>query len=297
MIQANQSHTSIVEYVSLFKLDVKRVYAANDSNSSQVFIIQLTNDEKVILKIPHNTTKFQRETKTLNILKNKIPIPEVIATFNGNENIKSAILMTYIQHSPLQYEMSKNIPFDIGVILAQLHNVSLSKYNSLEMTGAIDSRAHWLETQKSTIQESAYYCSSVLSKEIVDLCQYRLELYSSKLKLPDVPCLTHNDFRLGNILCSGGKIVGLIDFEVAGGGVPESDFVLIKNEIWDKSSEGKKYILEGYKTIRCIENIENNLPYFELLTCLNRVAWCIKRKKTTETYYYDFLNKLMEIIQ
>lgn len=38
---------------------------------------------------------------------------------------------------------------------------------------------------------------------------------------------------MGNILVKNFKVVGIIDFEVANGGLAESDFSLLKREVFD----------------------------------------------------------------
>lgn len=66
------------KYISLFNLEVKEIIEVPESFSSTVRILQLTNDEKVVLKIPYTKTKLEREYRILKILEDKLPVPKIL---------------------------------------------------------------------------------------------------------------------------------------------------------------------------------------------------------------------------
>jgi predicted Ser/Thr protein kinase len=72
-------------------LKVKRLDAVTESNSSEVYILTLENNKKVVLKIPFNSQKFKREKKALELLKGKVLVPEVINYYNGDAEIPGAL--------------------------------------------------------------------------------------------------------------------------------------------------------------------------------------------------------------
>lgn len=51
--------------------------------------------------------------------------------------------------------------------------------------------------------------------------------------IPGEPKLLHSDYRMGNILVNGSEVVGIIDFEVANGGVADEDFSILENEVFN----------------------------------------------------------------
>jgi len=281
----------------IFKLDVKRESTFPDSNSSDVYLLTLTNDQKVILKVPYNSEKCKREIRALKLLAGKLPVPQILNSYIGDDDIPSAMLLSYIDGKSMAGVVSADLAFQMGELLARLHSNTLKKYGSIETEGVTDEDRVYINNISKVVNDNAFYCEKVMEAKKFDKCMEIFNYYFSNFPALDGPCLVHTDFRMGNILVNDSKIVGLIDFEVAHGGSADSDFTLISNEVWNCYDGTKESFLEGYKTIRKPPDIEKALPFYEFYTAFTRIGWCIKRNKTHEKFYLDFNNQIDMIIE
>lgn len=51
-----------------------------------------------------------------------------------------------------------------------------------------------------------------------------------------------------------------------------------------------------YKTIRKLPDIEKTLQFYDFFTAFSRIAWCVKRNKTNEKYYFEFSEQIDRIL-
>lgn len=122
-------------YYDIFELNVKRLDTVTESNSSNVYILTLEDGKKVVLKIPFNSQKFEREKKALELLNGKVSVPELIKYYNGDNLIPGALLISYINGTPLAGNVTEELAYQMGIMLANIHNIRLKKYGEIETEG------------------------------------------------------------------------------------------------------------------------------------------------------------------
>jgi aminoglycoside phosphotransferase (APT) family kinase protein len=69
------------------------------------------------------------------------------------------------------------------------------------------------------------------------------------------------DFRPGNILVNGNKVMGIIDFESVRIGSTEIDFTKINRDIFVKYPGTMEAFQRGYESIRPIIDLQTVLPF------------------------------------
>ncbi|MCL2198219.1 MAG: hypothetical protein FWB80_04770 [Defluviitaleaceae bacterium] len=87
-----------------------------------------------------------------------------------------------------------------------------------------------------------------------------------------------------NILVRDSAIVGLIDFSSAHSGSADLDFTSLP--------AAKQSFLDGYKTVRDLPDIDRSLEFYDFFTAFTRIGWCVKRGKTDEDFFREFLVQL-----
>lgn len=288
--------------LEIFNLQVTGVAAVPESNSSEVYLLTVQNHEKVILKIPRQQGKLERERDVLQLLENQLSVPKILAMYPGDEKVPGALLLSFLDGQPAtlgtgEGEVTEKFAFQLGVLLATIHQNSLRKYFTLDRQGEQDADQVWIDYKKRVMEESIFFCKGQLPSQLLDRCQERLATYFRDFPAIDGPCLVHNDFRLGNILTRGSEVVGIIDFEIAGGGSADADFALIKGDLWDPYPGTKESMLAGYRTVRKVPDLEYALPFYLLHTAFSRVAWCVKKGRTGESYFRDFVEQIEELVE
>ncbi|WP_160687724.1 aminoglycoside phosphotransferase family protein [Clostridium sp. C2-6-12] len=283
-------------YYDIFELDVKRVDTVTESNSSNVYILTLEGGKKVVLKIPFNSEKFEREKKALELLSGKVSVPKVIKYYNGDSLIPGALLISYINGTPLAGNVTEELAYQMGIMLARIHNIHLKKYGKIETEGEKDKQSVYLDNLKIMYTKNKVFCEKVMDPKKLSICDEIFNYYHEKLPILGEPCLLHSDYRMGNILVNGSEVVGIIDFEVANGGVADEDFSILENEVFNVYAGTRESFLEGYKSIKQLPDLDNTLPFYKFLTAFTRIGWCIKRSKTNESFYFEFNNQIDRII-
>lgn len=285
------------EIIEIFELDVKDISNVPESNSSKVYLLTLSNDEKVILKIPYNIKKLKRELRALQLLENKTWVPDLLNIYHGDARLPGALLLSYIVGTPLSGQVTESIAHQMGILLASIHSIPSKKFLIIDETGEQDTDDVWINYKKNAIEKSVPFCEQVIKKAKLEKCLNFFDYYFNNFPSIDGPCLVHNDFRMGNVLINDSKVVGVIDFEVAGGGCANSDFSLVKTEVWDVCPGTKASFLAGYSTIRKVPNLEETLPFYVFHAAFTRIAFCIKRGLTNEKFYFDYHQQIDDILK
>ncbi|MDT8718363.1 phosphotransferase [Clostridium sp. 19966] len=179
----------ISKYFEIFDLKVVKVNVATESNSSEVYILTLKNGEKVVLKIPFNVQKLQREKKALTLLKGKVSVPEIINFYDGDDEIPSAMLISYIDGKPLTGEINKDLAYQMGQSLAKIHSITLKKYGDIDIEGEIDNPSVYINNLKEKYNDNLAFCKKVMEDKKIDLCNKIFENYLNKLHDVDRPFL------------------------------------------------------------------------------------------------------------
>ena len=287
----------IKKYYDIFELNVKRLDTVTESNSSDVYILTLVGGKKVVLKIPFNSLKLEREKKALELLHGKVSVPEVIKYYNGDNLIPGALLLSYMNGIPLTRNVTEELAYQMGVMLAKIHDVQLKKYGEIETEGERDNPSIYLDNLKKMYNRNQEFCERAMDSRKLSICDEIFHYYFSKFPIPGNPCLLHSDYRMGNILVKGSEVVGVIDFEVANAGAAGEDFSILESEVFNVYAGTREKFSEGYKSIRKLPDLDNTLPFYKFLTAFTRIGWCVKRSKTNESFYFEFINQIDRIIE
>lgn len=270
--------SSILNVIEKLKLNVLNIENVPESYSSDVYKLTLVRGEDVYVKIPYNKDKLFREFQMLEILKDVIPVPKVLDIWYGDESNTGALLLSAIQGVPCTENMDEKLYFQMGVYHAMLHEVKTPGYgyHSTERFNILDQN-DWRLHIKNNFEKWKEPCKELLEPALYEQCILHFDGVFSALPDPDGPCFVHMDFRPGNILVSGNKVTGIIDFESARGGSSEIDFTKINRYIWEVNPRTKSPYFEGYQTIRTMLNLEIVLPFYNFYDAFSAVVWCKNR--------------------
>ncbi|MCG8538438.1 MAG: aminoglycoside phosphotransferase family protein [Clostridia bacterium] len=287
----------IKRVIKIMKLKVSDVNSVPESYSSKVCSLILENNEKVILKIPYNKDKLLKEYKMLELLQGKLPTAQILDFWEGDDEIPGALLLSYIEGRPVVDKINEKIAFQMGILLAKLHNVYIEK-NKLGKAYKLiyTEKNEWWSTIKKWFENCVEDCKDVLEPELMNKCIELFDLHYEVLPEPDYPSVVHMDYRPGNILVKDSDVTGLVDFENARIGSADVDFSKMKFYLWDLYPYAKEEFLRGYSLIRPLPDIEKTLPFYELFNAFTGVGWCVKRGKVNHSFCEENIIKLKEII-
>lgn len=287
----------INKVIKVMKLKVRDMDSVPESYSSKVCSLILENNEKVILKIPYNRNKLLKEYKMLELLEDKLPTARILDFWEGNDEISGALLLSFIDGEPITNKINCKTAFQMGKLLARLHNVEIDK-NKLEDTYKLiyTEKNKWWQTIRKWFEDCIDDCKYILDAELLNKCITIFDFYYKDLPEPDYPSVVHMDYRPGNLLIKDSNIAGLLDFENSRIGSADIDFSKMKIYVWDLYPETKKEFLKGYSLIRPLPDFERTLPFYVLFNTFTGVSWCVKRGKIYDNFCNQNIIKLKEII-
>ena len=267
-----------------FRLQVASVQPiAEESYSSTVQILHLVGGEKVVLKLPFSRSKVKREQKVLTLLQGRLPVPQVLDCWLGNEEIPGALLLSCLPGAPLKAPVTPDHCYALGELLAHLHLVKTAGFG--DDYEQVSEPTAWRQSFVDYLAEWPALCQAILAPALLARTIAKYQELLTLLPPPDGPCLIHMDYRPGNILMAEGAITGLIDFESARGGSAERDFCKIKDELWDNDPATRQPFLEGYQSVRPLPDLATALPLCELQNALASLAWCLRRHTTSGPFF------------
>jgi Ser/Thr protein kinase RdoA (MazF antagonist) len=285
----------VQESIAHFGLHVARVDSAEEAFSSVVRILTLESGERLVLKIPFIQRKLFRELEALQQLKDDLPVPEVLDAWKRDDGNPGALLLSWLPGRVVTGRVTPELAFDMGMLLGKLHTHQLEDYGEVFEPLKKPSAGWWAILDKQ-FQAWRTLCVDILPPELFQKALERYAQLSAALPEPDGPSWVHFDYRPGNILVQGEVITGLIDFESARAGSGDLDFVKIKEQVWDLWPDTKTPFLRGYTSNRPLPDIESTLPFYELGNAFGGIAWCVKRSKTDDPFFYKNLKKLKQIL-
>lgn len=279
---------NILKAIEQLNLNVIEIEEVLDSYSSTVRILLLENGNKVVLKIPFTNEKLRREIHVLELLSESSFTPNLLDVWYGDEENVGAIVMSFIEGTPMKLPIEDSIAYDMGKVLATLHSIEVEKF---EIDNIEDD---WWESVRNRltkwINEIDGYIPAQLMMDLKDYCFNLLHQdYST-----DGPCLVHFDYRPGNLLVNNGVVVGVIDFESSRGGSACIDFTKVAQYLWSEYPNTKQVFLEGYESIRALPDFESTLPVYLIHNAIGGIAWCVRRSKLDDPFYYENLKDLKD---
>lgn len=278
-------------YIEVFNLRVKTIEEVPESFSSNVYKLILVNDEHVILKIPYNQSKLERELQVLKELNGILPVPRVLNVYHGTQEHPGAMVLSYIDGHPITGDIDTALAYEIGQLLGKLHQVKRPYYSLAEASDA------WWPSVKKRFYEWAEECKSVLDPKLHEKCILTFESMFDNLPNEDGPALIHFDFRPGNILIKNNHVCALIDFESSRGGSRDIDFTKLKVYMWDKYPQTKEATIKGYTSIRPLPEFDKTLDFYLFFNGFGGLAWCARRNKLDDPFYEENYEQIMPYIK
>lgn len=242
-----------------------------------VYKISLPDNKQFILKICKRQNDYLCEAYFLKFFANKIPVPDIINLIEPTADIPGAILMEHLKGNLLiKSELTKSLACTIGSLLAKIHTHKVGGYGDL-------TKPHQLNTDPTSyftfkFEESIMECKDHLSKKLLDKsCDY-FNSSTNLLISADGPCITHRDFRPGNILVSEGEIQGIIDWSSARGSFVEEDLFSLELGDWSNNINIKNAFLKGYASVRPVPDYLKMMPLLLLSKAIATIGFTVKTK-------------------
>lgn len=265
----------VQQVIKQFDLDVLSIEDVPESFSSSVYKIKLKDHQTVFIKIPYSKVKLQREYDVLKRLQHELPVPQVLNYWEGNEDITGAFLLSAINGLPISGEVEVDLAYDIGVIHAKLHSI---EPNEDDFNSSVSNEyEQWTEFIKTQFYSFAEDVKEVIDSHLYEQSLHYFEQHQKLLPPPDGPRFVHMDFRPGNILVHGNKVVGIIDFESVRIGSTEIDFTKINRDIFVKYPGTMEAFQKGYEAIHPIIDLQTVLPFYRFIDAFNSIGWCKRR--------------------
>jgi Ser/Thr protein kinase RdoA (MazF antagonist) len=275
-------------YKQHLKLE-KATFALIDHDDTIVAIVyNVTDEEKQFaLKIHLRERDYYNELYCLKYFANKLPVPNIIQVIEPKSGFHGAILMEYVYGSVLKAaDMTDSLAFHMGSLLAQIHLNRLNGYGDLIYQENLTSDPRFNFAQK--FHEITNECSGNLSKDLLEKCRAYFNSHTNLLQFVDGPCITHRDFRPGNIIASNDKIKSVIDWSSARASFAQEDFCRMEHGEWSANPTSKKQFLEGYASVRPIPEYNLLMPLLRMCKALDIIGFTIKRgtwnKKNSSLY-------------
>jgi Ser/Thr protein kinase RdoA (MazF antagonist) len=225
-------------------------------------------------------------------------MPQLIQAIPPEPSIDGALLMEYLSGSLLTAQSCTDaLAYTIGATLAKMHMHRLSGYGDLANPKGwhTDPRIYFNERFEGDLHE----CRPHLSPAILQKCRAYHDAHLDLLLFVDGPCITHRDFRPGNIIVDNRHLKGIIDWSGARASFAQEDFCAIEYGGWHTvAPEMKPSLLAGYKSVRPIPEYHAIMPLLQLNRALATIGFLHKRgiwdstQKRLYTLYRQFLEDL-----
>lgn len=273
-----------------FGIEIKEIKSATNSFNSNVYIITSPDNKRYVLKFCNNEKKMLNESKYMKYLKHYLPVSDVVGT--GEYDERYYIIQSFFEGSN-KYDEDANQLSDeqvknIGILLGKLHSCELLEENTNSwityLNGCLDKAVETLE--KVFGNENNNKISKFLSNYI-----------NNNITNDYKNSILHMDFRIGNVMFGNNGEIGLIDLESMKNGEYVFDFVKV-NRLFNDDKFLK--FMEGYNTIRSVENNFNErLKFYSLFDSYTSLWWCANKNQLDSEFYklnykivMEYLDKL-----
>ena len=279
-----------------FGLELQSINEVEDSHSSTVYRCTLPKGENVFLKIPFTKLKFQRELEAYEILTGRVPIPELLDYWPGDDDCPGAFLLSELKGSPLTTKVTPIIAFQVGVLQAEMHNIHPPA--DKELKGIQNEFADWSDFVEKQFYSFAADVKDVLDPPLYEQAIERFEKMKHQLPAPDGPSFVHMDFRPANIIVDDLNVAGMIDFESVRFGSTEVDFTKLYRDFLRFDATLYRSFKDGYKSIRPLIDLDIVLPFYQFTDAFNSIGWCKRRgMEKNALFLEENLVRLKEFLQ
>ncbi len=277
--QSLASDQKVWASIHQLKLQVDRIQAVPESNSSEVRILTLKSGQQVVIKIPYNLKKFRREKTALLALSHHSKVPNLLDWYEIGE--ESAMVLSYVDGIPVSEAevLDEYMAAQLGEEMARIHLVEMEDF---------EGKPHWHSLLKRNFSKFIQAIKQNHDHPTWDELSDIFEKHLAQIPNTKQACLIHFDLRLGNVLYRNNNIVGIIDFESSRGGSGEMDFFKLWKEVWRKRPSLKFPMLTAYKAIKPLPfDVDQVLNLYYLYHSVGGISWCVERNKLDAPFYEE----------
>lgn len=246
-----------------------------DALVADVYKILLPHGKTYILKTCARQSDYLCEVYFLNYFADQLPVPHILEVVEPSAKINGAILMEYLEGDLLKAEnVTEYLAYEMGSLLAKIHSNKTAGYGDLTQPHTLSNNPSFYFTYK--FEESLSECRGHLPESLLERCRKYYALHISLLNSADGPCITHRDFRPGNIIVNRGKVEGIIDWSSARGSFAEEDlcYLALGEPFVGKSY--KENFLSGYDSIRRVPDYEHLLSLLHFSRAIAIIGFTVK---------------------
>lgn len=264
----------------------------DDAMVADVYRIIKPDTTQLILKICVREKDYLRENYYLTLLADKIPVPKIIATVKPTPDIPGAILMECLPGNIVSlHELTASLAYEMGRVLALIHSNRTEQYGDLTKPSTLTSDPLLYFSQK--FEEHFNECTEHLPQELLQKCQDYYHTHEMLLNSVDGPCITHLDYRPGNIVAYNGKLQGVIDWSTGRSGFAQEDFIFIEYDNAQNQAHKKDFI-NGYASTRPVPDYKELIKLLSINKALGTLGFLLKKDRLKKypklyTYHRTFL--------
>jgi aminoglycoside phosphotransferase (APT) family kinase protein len=267
----------------------------SDAIIATVYKISKPNGKKYILKICPRDEHYFCEVYFLKYFADSLPVPYIVKTLEPTSDANGAVLMEYLEGSILTKEtLTESLAKEIGLLLAKIHTNKPSGYGDLTKPNNLSTHPYTYFNFK--FEEEFNECKGNLPNKLLDQCLVFYNRNIKNLDFVDGPCVTHRDFRPGNVIVHNNKVQGIIDWSRARASFAEEDFYQLEFGKWTNNNVLKKSILAGYESVRPVPKYSKVMPLLALSAAIATLGFTIKSGtwKTNNALLYSRKRQLLE---
>ncbi len=266
-----------------------------DAMVAIVYKVKLPSGTQLILKICTRVKDYLREVYFLKHFADILPVPRIIQVVQPEAGIYGAILMECLHGTLLKAtDFTEALAYEIGSLLAVIHLNRVTGYGDLTQPHGLSPDPRMYFTLK--FEEGFAECSNHLPKALLEQCRRYYHTHIHLLDSVDGPCITHRDFRPGNMIVYDGKLQGIIDWAAGCASFAQEDFCCIEHGDWPMHFTSKKSFLAGYTSIRPVPNYGAIMPLLRLSRAFATIGFTVKHGtwKGGNARLYQFNRRFLE---
>ncbi|MBX9831109.1 phosphotransferase [Candidatus Babeliales bacterium] len=248
-----------------------------DATVAIVYKITQPANVPLILKVCIRPNDYLHEVYFLKYFADILPVPQIVHVVQPEPTLHGAILMECLPGTPLKTrDFNDARAYEIGSLLARIHLNRTAGYGDLTQPNnlTLDPRVSF--TQK--FEEGLAECENHLPKTLIEQCRSYYNAHINLLTSADGPCITHRDFRAGNVIIDQGKLLGIIDWSSARAGFAQEDFCPLEHGGWPANPNAKESFFAGYASIRPVPDYKTMIPLLRLSRAIAIIGFTVKRE-------------------
>jgi len=250
----------------------------DDTMIADVYRVTQSDGTQYILKICPKADHYKHELFFLTYFANTLPVPRILNVMEPTAEHHGALLMECLPGSPVTiYEVTNMLAYDMGSLLARIHSNRTSGYGDLIYPETLQSDPR--DAFAIKFEKHFAECRQYLPHQLLDQYWSYYKEHLDLLSGVDGPCITHRDFRPGNIIVHNRQLQGIIDWSGGRAGFAQEDFSSMEHGEWSKDAVTKEAFLSGYASIRPVPDYAKIMPLLRIGRALAVVGYFLKNKQ------------------